>query len=128
AQMRHAAQVVHVPMGQDHARRLAPRALAEIVGEHVHVSGHSGARVDQDGIAPSDEVGVGARARHHARIEAEHAPNEIARRGALRKVRIDPAHATPQAYATPRYLRLMSSSASRPAGVPSQTIWPLLIT
>ena len=128
AEMRHAAQMVHVPVGEDHPRGLAPAALAQVAREHVHVLGHARARVDQDGIAVADEIRVGAGARHHAGIEAQDAADPVARCGLPGKIRIDPAHASPPASATPRNRRLISSAASRPAGVPSQTICPLFMT
>ena len=102
AQVRHAAQVVAVPVGQDHARGLAPAALAEIAPRSTPMYPATPAPVSiRIGIAPPDQVGVGAGARHHARVEPEHAPDAIARRGALGKVRIDPAHADLR-HATPR--------------------------
>src|SRR5262249_41118585 len=109
-------------------RGLAPATLAQVAREHVHVLGHAGARVDQDGVAAADEVRVGAGPRHHAGIEAEHAADPVARCRLPGEIGIYPAHAAPPASATPRNRRLTSSSASRRAGVPSHTICPLLMT
>src|SRR5262249_24120063 len=100
----------------------APAALGQIFPEHAQVAGHARAGVDEDGITRAHEIRVGPRTRHHARIEPQHASHTIARRGALWKIRIDPAHATP------RSRRITSSFAWRPLGVPSHTICPLLIT
>ena len=82
-----AAEVVAMAVGQDDARRLRPAALAEVVLEQRDVIGHAGAGVDEDRIAAADEVGVGARTRHHPRIESEYATDDVARRGGGRKGR-----------------------------------------
>ena len=75
------------------------RAPAALARGSARTAGHSPSTPApvsmRIGIAAADEVGVGARARHHPRIEAEHAADEIARRGRRRKVRVDPAHVAP---------------------------------
>src|SRR5262249_23707260 len=126
AQMDHTAEVIAVAVRQHDARGLPPPPLVEVTLEEWDVVGQPDSGIDQDRITAADEVGVRARPRHHAGVQAEHAADEVARCRRLRERGIDPGHRGCQD--TPRNRRLTSSSAASAAGEPSYTIWPLFVT
>ena len=66
-------------------------AVAAAAGDGVEVAGVVGARIDDGDLVDADEVGVRARARHHARVgrqdrdgrDGEHGGRDAGRRGGL---------------------------------------------
>ena len=128
-----------------HAARQAPEREHVVAGPH---GGDAGADLGDDARALVAEDGGERRGhvpRHHVQVRVAdaargHADQHLARarRRELDVADLEPppdlqehrgahAHGLPP-YATPRKRRLTSSAASSSAGVPSYTIWPLLMT